>query len=66
MPVLSNLRAVRERRALSQVELARLARVTQSTLSHLEAGRPAMPSTTRKLARALRVQPGDLIGYPYA
>ncbi|HKD00448.1 MAG TPA: helix-turn-helix transcriptional regulator [Methylomirabilota bacterium] len=62
MPILQNLRAVRESRALSQIDLARLAKTTQPTISELEGGRSAQISTLRKLARALRVQPAQLIG----
>jgi transcriptional regulator with XRE-family HTH domain len=63
MPILANLRRVRERRALSQLDLARLSKVAQRSLSELERGlRSAQPRTTRKLARALKVDPIELIG----
>jgi transcriptional regulator with XRE-family HTH domain len=54
------LREQRQRRALSQEELARLSGVSRHSIIKLEAGRPAWPSTVRKLARALRVKPEDL------
>jgi DNA-binding XRE family transcriptional regulator len=54
------LRAHRQRRALSQQELADLARLSRTTIIKLEAGRDAWPKTVRKLARALRVNPEDL------
>lgn len=63
MPVLANLRIIRERRALSQADLARLTGVAQRSLSELERGlRAAQPRTQRKLARALKVDPAALMG----
>jgi transcriptional regulator with XRE-family HTH domain len=61
--ILANLRAVRERRALSQVELSRATGVAQRTLSELERGvRTAQGRTARKLAKALKVDPAELMG----
>jgi transcriptional regulator with XRE-family HTH domain len=57
------LRARRVLAALSQRELAERAGMTQATIARLEAGRPARPTTTRKLAKALRVRPSDLMGW---
>jgi transcriptional regulator with XRE-family HTH domain len=59
---LPRLKALRERRALSQAELAEKAGITRATLSRLEGGaeRP-YPSTIRKIAAALGVEPGDLM-----
>jgi transcriptional regulator with XRE-family HTH domain len=54
------LREQRHRRALSQEELAKRARVSRTTIIKLEAGRDAWPQTVRKLARALGVKPEDL------
>lgn len=63
MPLLANLRTIRERRALSQADLARLTGVAQRSLSELERGlRAAQPRTQRKLARALKVDPAALMG----
>lgn len=63
MPLLSNLRAVREQRALSQAELGRLVGMSQPALSTLERGvRGAQPRTMRKLAKALKVDPAELLG----
>jgi transcriptional regulator with XRE-family HTH domain len=60
--VISRLRPLRERQALTQRELATLAGVTQSTVQRLETGlQEARPSTIRKLARALGVKPVDLM-----
>ena len=54
------LRAAREAKVLSQDELAQKAGVSRITVSHLESGRDAYPSTIRKLATALGVEPGTL------
>jgi transcriptional regulator with XRE-family HTH domain len=56
------LREIRLRRALSQEELARLAKVSRTTIIKLEGGRDAWPKTVRKLARALKVDPSELLG----
>lgn len=56
------IRRLREGRVLSQRELARLAGVTHTTLWRLENGfREARPKTIRKLARALEVEPPELL-----
>lgn len=54
------LKEHRKRRALSQQELADLARLSRTTIIKLEAGRDAWPQTVRKLARALKVDPSEL------
>ncbi len=59
---LARLKEVRERRILTQQELAELARVSRGTIIRLEAGADApYPSTIRKLATALGVTPQALI-----
>jgi transcriptional regulator with XRE-family HTH domain len=60
---LPNLRRARLRRALSQRDLAKASGVSQSTVQYLEAGRPpgAIPSTVRKLAGALGIEPHELM-----
>lgn len=56
------LRAARVRAIMSQEDLARAANVSRQTVARLEAGGPApYPSTIRKLAKALRVKPQDLV-----
>jgi transcriptional regulator with XRE-family HTH domain len=63
MPKLFALRAIRERRGLTQTELAAKVHITQSWLSNLELGKRATHgSTHRKLARALKVDPAELMG----
>lgn len=63
-PALSpeKLRAARERAILSQEDLAKEAGLSRQTVARLEAGGPPpYPSTIRKLAKALRVKPQDLV-----
>ena len=61
--VAANLRAMRQRRAYSQAELAELAGVRQVTVARIELGRAQpRPRTIRKLAKALGVEPWDLLG----
>jgi DNA-binding XRE family transcriptional regulator len=58
---LTRLRAVRERKALTQDELATLAGVSRQTVVKIEGGlEPRLP-TVRKLAKALGVEPRDLM-----
>jgi transcriptional regulator with XRE-family HTH domain len=64
MPKTPNLRAAREARMLSQVELSERSGVAQATISHLERGRSAHYGTVRALAKALRVKPSGLVGKP--
>jgi transcriptional regulator with XRE-family HTH domain len=59
------LRALRERAALSQKDLAKLSGVARATIADLEAGkRPARPSTLRKVAQGLGVEVTDLYEGP--
>ncbi len=61
---LPQLRSARLRRLMTQAELAKRARMTQASISHLETGATrARISTVRKLAAALGVPAGDLIGH---
>ena len=59
--LLPGLKATRLRRAMTQAELARAAGVAMGTVARLETGSPAAPSTLRKLADALRVEPDALL-----
>ena len=60
---LPRLRSLRERKALTQNELAQKAGVDRSTISRLETdAESAFPTTVRKLAAALDVAPEDLQG----
>jgi transcriptional regulator with XRE-family HTH domain len=58
---LPGLKATRLRRAMTQAELAKAAGVAMGTVARLETGSPAAPSTLRKLAGALRVEPDELM-----
>ena len=59
---LARLRQVRERKALTQEELAAKAGITRTALSRLESGAAEpRPSTVRKLAAALSVEPEALM-----
>lgn len=55
------LRRLRVRSALSQRDLADLAGVTQTTIVKAEAGNEVRPSTVRRLAKALGVEPRELL-----
>jgi transcriptional regulator with XRE-family HTH domain len=62
MAKLTKLRPIRERRALTQQQLAELARINRVSLARLETGQAeARPTTVRKLADALGVDPADLM-----
>ena len=61
MPPLVRLRDLRLRAALTQIDLAERAGVSRATIIRLEQGDPnVLPTTLRKLARALKVKPTDL------
>lgn len=63
MPRLRNLRRLRERAMLSQQDLAEISGVSRDAIARLETtDRSALPSTGRKLAKALEVSPAELIG----
>jgi transcriptional regulator with XRE-family HTH domain len=62
MVTLSRLRYFREQAALTQQELAERAGLTRLTVMLLEQGQQQpRPATTRKLARALKIRPADLM-----
>ena len=61
-PKLDRLRRVRESQFMTQQDLAEKASLTVSTISRLESGKEeARFSTTKKLAAALGVEPGELV-----
>jgi transcriptional regulator with XRE-family HTH domain len=64
----SSLTVIRERRMWTQLRLAEEAGVSPTTVSGIENGRISRPhfGTLRKLARALGVQPEELISAPEA
>jgi transcriptional regulator with XRE-family HTH domain len=56
------LRKLRRAQVLTQQELSRISGVAQDTISDLERGeREAQPRTIRKLAKALKVEPEELM-----
>jgi len=58
---LTRLKLHRERRMLTQDELAALSGVSRSSIARLETTtKRAYPTTLRKLAAALKVKPQDL------
>ncbi len=58
----SKMKALRQERVLSQRELARMAGLAQGTVWRLENGFPeARPSTIRKIAGVLGVEPRELV-----
>ena len=59
----NNVRRLRIRLAIRQDELARMAKITPTTLSRIERNESEPHvSTIRRLAKALDVTPADLIG----
>jgi transcriptional regulator with XRE-family HTH domain len=58
---MATLKELRESRDLAQRDLALLAGMAESTIVDLEKRRRhPRPSTRRKLARALKVRPGEI------
>lgn len=59
---LTRLKVIRERMPMTQEELATAAGVNRVTIAKIEAGNvDPYPSTVRKLAAALRVEPRELM-----
>ncbi len=63
MPKVGRLKELRERRVLTQQDLADKAHVAKSTIVQLERSQAeGRPTTIRKLAEALGVAPEELVG----
>ena len=58
------LRAARLRSMLTQTELATRAKVARATVARMEAGKVARFATIRRIAKALRVEPAELLKSP--
>ena len=58
------LRAWRQRRALSQRDLAAKSGIGLATIVRLEHGQPARPSSIRRLAEALGLTPEEFLAGP--
>jgi transcriptional regulator with XRE-family HTH domain len=61
MPVPAKLKAMRERKLLTQEELAKKAGLHVKSISRLESGGNAEFKTIRALAQALAVEPQELL-----
>ncbi len=58
---ITKLKDFREKRFLSQTELAVMAGVTQGTISKAENGEKVSLGSIKKIAKALKVKPGLLV-----
>jgi transcriptional regulator with XRE-family HTH domain len=62
-PIAIRIRELRVERGLTQAQLARRAGVREATISELETGKSRrLLEVLAKIARALGVAPGDLLG----
>jgi len=59
---LERLRAERTRKFMTQQELADAAGLTRCSITRLEAGTAARPTTVRRLATVLGIEPAALLG----
>jgi transcriptional regulator with XRE-family HTH domain len=56
------LQELRRRRVMSISDLSEASGVHRNTIHRIERGKPAYTTTIRKLARALDVDPAELVG----
>lgn len=60
--MLRNLRRIRESKFLTQEQLAAKSGVSRGTIARIELGGDARITTVPKLAKALEVEPAQLVG----
>lgn len=58
---MDKLRELRRQNVLTIVELAKAASVSKNTISRAERGGNVHPSSVRKIAQALHVEPRELV-----
>ena len=58
---MERLQELRRRRVMSISDLSEVSGVHRNTIHRIEQGKPAYTTTIRKLAKALEVEPGDLV-----
>lgn len=59
---MDRLQELRKRRVMSIADLSEESGVHRNTIHRIEQGKPAYTSTIRKLAKALDVEPTELVG----
>ena len=59
---MERLQELRRRRVMSISDLSEVSGVHRNTIHRIEQGKPAYTTTIRKLARALDVDPAELVG----
>lgn len=60
-PDVEKLKELRRRRVMSISDLSNASGVHRNTIHRIEQGKPAYTSTIRRLAKALEVEPAELI-----
>lgn len=58
---MAKLKELRKTRVMSLGELAQKSGVHRNTVARIEKGEEAYPATIRKIARALNVEPSELV-----
>lgn len=58
---MERLRELRRRRVMSISDLSEVSGVHRNTIHRIEQGKPAYTTTIRKLAKALEVEPAQLV-----
>ncbi len=59
---MTKLQELRRRRVMSISDLSDISGVHRNTIHRIEQGKPAYTTTIRKLAKALEVDPAELVG----